>query len=78
MILAARDERDEMEEQVSATVKQVQVTFDCAGPAALADFWAEALGYRLGPPPSWLRELGRASGRGEKPRVVPPFPEIRG
>jgi len=28
-----------------------QVTFDCADPAALAAFWAEALHYRLDPPP---------------------------
>jgi catechol 2,3-dioxygenase-like lactoylglutathione lyase family enzyme len=31
--------------------RQVQVTFDCADPAALAAFWAEALGYQLQPPP---------------------------
>ncbi|MFL6144788.1 MAG: VOC family protein [Labedaea sp.] len=36
---------------MSATVKQVQVTFDCADPAGLAGFWAEALGYVLDPPP---------------------------
>jgi hypothetical protein len=30
----------------------VQVAFDCADPAALAEFWAQALpGYRLQPPP---------------------------
>ena len=28
-----------------ATVKQVQVTFDCADPDRVARFWAEALGY---------------------------------
>ena len=27
-------------------VREVQVTFDCADPAALSAFWAEALGYR--------------------------------
>ncbi|MDX6300630.1 MAG: hypothetical protein QOF53_1844 [Nocardioidaceae bacterium] len=31
--------------------REVQVTFDCADPAALAGFWAEALGYVLQPPP---------------------------
>jgi hypothetical protein len=31
--------------------REVQVTFDCADPAALAAFWAEALGYVLQPPP---------------------------
>jgi hypothetical protein len=28
-----------------------QVVFDCAGPDALARFWAEALGYKLQDPP---------------------------
>ena len=31
--------------------KEVQITFDCADPAALAAFWAEVLGYRVQPPP---------------------------
>ena len=29
----------------------VQVTFDCADPAALGAFWASALGYEVQPPP---------------------------
>jgi hypothetical protein len=29
----------------------VQVTFDCADPARVASFWAEALGYKLQDPP---------------------------
>ncbi len=29
----------------------VQVTFDCADPAGVASFWAEALGYKLRDPP---------------------------
>ncbi|CAA9353133.1 MAG: conserved hypothetical protein SCC24.31c [uncultured Nocardioidaceae bacterium] len=33
------------------TAREVQVTFDCGDPAALAAFWAEVLGYRLDPPP---------------------------
>jgi hypothetical protein len=37
------------EDAVSTTV---QVTFDCARPAELAQFWAEALGYVRQPPPS--------------------------
>lgn len=43
----------------------VQVTIDCADPDRLANFWAEALGYQLQPPPegfvSWevfLAEMG--------------------
>ena len=33
------------------TVRTVQVTFDCADPAALAEFWAVVLGYHVQPPP---------------------------
>ncbi|MEP6814002.1 MAG: VOC family protein [Marmoricola sp.] len=36
---------------MSGTVRQVQVTFDCADPGALAAFWIEILGYVLQPPP---------------------------
>jgi len=43
----------------------VQVAIDCADPAALSRFWAEALGYVLNPPPeghdsweSWLEAMG--------------------
>ena len=32
-------------------VKQVQVTFDCAGPRALSLFWNATLGYEFPPPP---------------------------
>jgi hypothetical protein len=31
--------------------RELQVTFDCADPAALARFWADALGYVVQPPP---------------------------
>jgi catechol 2,3-dioxygenase-like lactoylglutathione lyase family enzyme len=48
-----------------ATTREVQVTFDCADPDALAQFWADVLGYALEPPPpghdSWedfLRSAG--------------------
>lgn len=34
-----------------ASVKQVQVTFDCAEPERVALFWCEALGYVVPPPP---------------------------
>lgn len=43
----------------------IQVTFDCADPARLADFWATALGYIKPDPPEgfttwedWLRAHG--------------------
>lgn len=32
--------------------REIQVTFDCADPAGLAGFWAEALGYRVQEPPA--------------------------
>lgn len=31
--------------------REVQITFDCADPGALASFWAEVLDYSLQPPP---------------------------
>jgi hypothetical protein len=34
-----------------ASVKQVQVTFDCAEPERVARFWAEVLGYVVPPLP---------------------------
>ena len=45
-----------------ASVKQFQVTFDCASPERVARFWCEVLGYVVPPPPegyaSW-EELDR-------------------
>ena len=47
----------------------IQVTFDCADPARLAAFWAEALHYRLPAPPdghaSW-DDWARAGGIAEE------------
>src|SRR5690348_13084587 len=41
--------------------RDVQITIDCADPARMAAFWAQALGYQLqGPPPgfgSWEQAL---------------------
>jgi hypothetical protein len=34
-----------------ASVKQIQVTFDCAEPRRVALFWCEVLGYVAPPPP---------------------------
>ena len=31
--------------------REIQVTFDCGDPAALAQFWAQTLGYDVQPPP---------------------------
>jgi hypothetical protein len=33
------------------SVKQIQVTFDCADPQRVARFWCEVLGYVVPPPP---------------------------
>lgn len=33
------------------SVKQVQITFDCADPERVARFWCEVLGYVVPPPP---------------------------
>ncbi len=35
----------------TSMARDVQITFDCADPAGLAAFWAEALGYQLQDPP---------------------------
>ncbi|MBC7633270.1 VOC family protein [Aeromicrobium sp.] len=41
--------------------RELQITFDCADPAALAAFWAEVLGYQVESPPqgfdSWPAAL---------------------
>ncbi|GAA1910318.1 VOC family protein [Nocardioides lentus] len=43
------------------SVRTVQVTFDCADPAALSAFWCAVLGYVVDPPPpgfdSWPAAL---------------------
>lgn len=36
---------------MTATVRQVQVTFDCAEPERVARFWCEVLGYVVPAPP---------------------------
>jgi hypothetical protein len=59
---------------------EVQVTFDCGDPAALAKFWAAALGYVLQPPPkgfdSWDAALAAwgipEDQRNERSAVVDP------
>src|SRR5664279_5740782 len=43
------------------SIREVQVTFDCADPGVLAGFWCEVLGYQVQPPPagfdSWDKAL---------------------
>ncbi|WP_208648830.1 VOC family protein [Micromonospora inaquosa] len=52
---------DQIRKQGSAVTRDVQITFDCADPARLAAFWAEALGYQVQAPPgdfeSWDQAL---------------------
>src|SRR5580704_14106397 len=45
------DERPRLYGGPMASVKQVQVTFDCAEPERVARFWCEVLGYVVPPPP---------------------------
>jgi Glyoxalase-like domain len=40
-----------------ASVKQIQVTFDCAEPERVARFWCEVLGYVLPPTPDGFATL---------------------
>ncbi len=47
--------------------REVQVTFDCADPAALAGFWCEVLGYRVQPPPSGFTSWDEALDAWEVP-----------
>ncbi|MDG4809748.1 VOC family protein [Micromonospora sp. WMMD1120] len=52
---------DQISRQEAAVVRDVQITIDCADPARLATFWAEALGYEMQGPPggfaSWEQAL---------------------
>ncbi|MEX5635216.1 VOC family protein [Parafrankia sp. FMc2] len=60
--------------------RDMQITFDCADPAGLSAFWAEALGYRPQDPPagfeSWeqaLEAMGVPPGsRNDASAVVDP------
>jgi len=49
-----------------ASIKQVQVTFDCAEPARVARFWCEVLGYVASPPPDGFASWDAAE------RALPP------
>ncbi|WP_185996511.1 VOC family protein [Nocardioides campestrisoli] len=63
-----------------SAVREFQVTFDAHDPDRLARFWAEALGYRLEPPPapfaSWDQALEAwgvpPAARNSKSAIVPP------
>ena len=61
-------------------MREVQITFDCADPGALASFWAVALGYQLQPPPPGFDDWDAAldawgvppERRTERSALVPP------
>ncbi|MCW2831878.1 MAG: glyoxalase [Aeromicrobium sp.] len=60
--------------------REMQVTIDCADPAALAAFWAEALGYQVQPPPgdfeTWddaLRAFGVPEGEWNSRSAIVPL-----
>ncbi|NEY31097.1 VOC family protein [Streptomyces sp. PRKS01-65] len=40
------------------SVRQIQVTFDCADPERVARFWCEVLGYVVPPPPEGFADWG--------------------
>ena len=46
---------------MAAHIRDVQITFDCADPAAQSAFWCQVLGYQVAPPPpgfaSWPEAL---------------------
>ena len=50
--LVRRNTRPYAGPMASASVKQFQVTFDCAEPERVARFWREVLGYVVPPPPA--------------------------
>ncbi|MFF9482730.1 VOC family protein [Streptomyces sp. NPDC014733] len=49
-----------------SSIKQVQITFDCADPERVARFWCEVLGYVVPPPPKGFASWG------EFDRSLPP------
>ena len=52
------DERPRLYGGPMASVKQGQVTFDCAEPEPVARFWCEVLGYVVPPPPEGFASWG--------------------
>ncbi|MER7974850.1 VOC family protein [Streptomyces sp. NPDC096080] len=47
-----------------SSIKQFQVTFDCAEPVRLARFWCTVLGYELVPPPKGFTDWDAFDGSG--------------
>jgi hypothetical protein len=65
---------------MAGSIREVQITFDCADPGTQAQFWAVALGYRLQPPPpgfeSWDAALDAwgvpPERRNDRSALMPP------
>ncbi|MFJ7272107.1 VOC family protein [Streptomyces sp. NPDC099050] len=50
--------------------KEIQVAYDCADPRAQAEFWAQALGYRVQPTPEHQNDWAAISDpEGKGPRL---------
>ncbi|WP_329499328.1 VOC family protein [Kitasatospora herbaricolor] len=45
-----------------STIRQVQITFDCAEPERVARFWCEVLGYVVPPPPEGFASWDEYNG----------------
>ncbi|GGU94779.1 hypothetical protein GCM10010495_00210 [Kitasatospora herbaricolor] len=45
-----------------STIRQVQITFDCAEPERVARFWCEVLGYVVPPPPKGFASWDEYNG----------------
>ena len=52
------DERPHLYGEPMTSVKQFQVTFDCAEPERVARFWCDVLGYVVPPPPEGFATWG--------------------
>ena len=71
---------DPVVDPVNQPALEVQVTFDCADPAALTAFWCAVLGYRLEAPPAGFETWDAAldawgvppEGRNDKSAAVDP------
>jgi hypothetical protein len=61
-----------------ASVKQFQVTFDCAEPERAARFWYEMLGYVVPPPPEGSATWNGATTMTAPQHVEPPAAVLGG
>lgn len=57
-VLSWRLARPRLYDGPMTSIRQVQVTFDCAEPERVARFWCEVLGYVVPPPPEGFATWG--------------------